>query len=286
MAWTSGTAADYRDLLEQVMIFASANHWKVEKWHKEDIDPLYPSEGEDELYLSSEGPSGQEYFMVAIKTTYHRIEDRYNWKLIAGPQFSQGSSFEAQPNATTEQFIYLWQGEIDYHLFVDPNRIIVLAQVSGTTHVCYLGKLQNYCSLGHWPRQFGCFGEGVNAAGRWSSQGNDYSHLQWFRNSARQVLWVDGAYLTPSRIWPTMSSTCLMVSGQVYDDGSHWSLPMTVVHDTHGALGEFIGCYYIDGHNVSTGQVITTNDPMPRTFVVVQNIYRNGYRDFMAIERA
>ncbi len=279
MAWTSGTAAGFKDLLVNVHNFCVAQGWKVERWAQ---DP----DGDDELILSSTGESDQEYYTIGIKTIHNTVNDWFNFMLRSGVQYSAGAAFEVQPSSSSIQYLYLWQGDIDYHLIVNRSRLIIIAQVSGTTHTCYLGKLQSYCSLGHWPRQVGCFGEGVISEGRWSSQGNDYSNFQWFRNNARQILWTDGTFLTPSRSWPNMAATVLVSQGQVYEDGASWSLPITVIHDTHGAVGEFIDCYYIDGHNISTGQVITTADTPPRTLLVAQNIYRNGFRDFMAIELA
>ncbi|KLV09569.1 hypothetical protein ABT56_00320 [Photobacterium aquae] len=278
MAWEKGTAAGYRDLLEKLKVFASANGWTVERWVK-DPDGIQ----NDELILSSTGPSGNEYFICGFKSDYDIGAARYNWALISGPLYSEGALFESQPNATALQYMYLWQHPIEYWLVVNHARIIVVAQVSMTTHVIYCGKLQNYCALGHWFRQVGCYGEGVNPDGRWSSQGNDYSTFQWLRHAGRQVLWIDNSYITPELVYPNMTRSSLCQNGWTYENGDHWLMPMTLLHETHGALGEFIGCYYIDGHNTSSLQQITVPENA-RQLLVVQNIHRNGYRDFMAVE--
>lgn len=278
MAWEKGTADGYRDLLEKLKVFASANGWKVERWVK-DVNEVQ----DDELIISSTGLSGKEYYICGFKTDFDIAAAKYNWKLISGVLYSTGSIFEDQPNATPVQYMYLWQNPINYWFVVNKARIIVIAQISMTTHVIYCGKLQSYCSLGHWPRQVGCYGEGHNAQGRWSSQGNDYSTFQWFRHDARKVLWVDNVYITPESVYPNMSDSSLCKNGWTYLNGDHWLMPMSVLHENHGALGEFIGCYYIDGHDTSSLQQITTPDNT-RLLLVVQNIYRNGYRDFMAVE--
>ncbi|OZS45064.1 hypothetical protein [Photobacterium sanguinicancri] len=280
MAWETGTANGHRDLLLKLKSFSQANGWKVERWV---YDPL--GLGSDELIVSSNGPSEQEYFICGFKTQSSVAADCYNWQLVAGPLFSGGSEFDSQPNSTAIQYMYLWQNELRYWFVIDKARIVVVAQVSGTTHVIYNGKIQNYCSLGHWPRQVGCYGEGVNANGRWSSQGDEYSTFQWIRNAAQQTLWIDSSFITPSMVYPNMSVSGLCRNGWTYSEGAHWLIPMTLLHHEHGAIGEFIGCYYIDGHDTSSLQTINSLDGL-NTLLVVQNIYRNGYRDFMALELA
>ncbi|ENM3954321.1 hypothetical protein ACT7T5_003459 [Vibrio cholerae] len=283
MAWETGTAAGYRDLLAKLKIFTSANGWKVERFVQGSAN-LADHEQTDELFISSPGKSGLENLVLGFKTDFSKANDRWNWKLTVSSLYSAGGTFDAMPGssgATQNQYMYLWQHEIQYWFICDLDHLVVIAIVSGTTHACYLGKLRMYCSLGHWPRQIGCFGEGIDANGRWSSQGDGFSSFQHFRNGARRVQWIDGSYIQPDSIYPQNLGGDLISGSAPMPSGNRWMLPMTVVSNTHGTLGEFIGCHFLPGQETASGSTIKTADN--KAYLVVQNIYRNGFRDYMAI---
>lgn len=283
MAWETGTANGHRDLLLKLKSFSQANGWKVERWV---YDPL--GIADDELILSSNGESGQESIYVGIKTSYNVPGDRYNFKICASPLFSAGSPFESQPGACPVQYVYLWQNDMDYVICVDLDHIKMGSQVSGTTHDFYVGKLRTYCSLGHWPRQVVAFGDGSSESGRWSSQGNGYGSIQWLRSNPRAILWTNGQWITDTTLssYPSQYPSVLTDGGGGnYENGDHWMIPLTCLSSEHGAMGEFIGCYYICGDRSSSGQTFESSDGQ-RRWIALQNIYRNGFRDFMAWELA
>ncbi|MGF1688699.1 hypothetical protein L4C36_18775 [Photobacterium japonica] len=284
MAWEKGTASGYRDLLEKLKIFASANGWMVERWVKDAVDPTQPAYGVDELIMSSTGESGLEKIYVGFKTQFNASTDIYNLVMYASPLFSVGSPLEEQPSKSPTHVMYLWQNNIEYVFCLDNDHIKIAAQVSTTTRAAYLGKLRAYCSLGHWSRQVVCFGEGDSLTGRWSSQGDSYGLFQRFLKNPGAVLLPNGQWLTSGfKTYPSQFNGQLFTHGANYASGDRWLLPLSLSSVSSGMLGDFIGCHYICGDRTATWQQIANADAT-REWMIIQNIFRNGFNDFMAWE--
>ncbi|WP_337238774.1 hypothetical protein [Vibrio cholerae] len=284
MAWETGTAAGYRDLLAKLKIFTSANGWKVERFVQGSAN-LADHEQTDELFISSPGKSNQEMIVLGFKTEFSKEGDRYNWKLTTGTRYSPVATYENQPvfsGTEKMQYLYLWQNSITYWFIVNAARVIVVAQISGTTHAIYMGKLQSYCSLGHWPKQVGCYGEGIDSKGRWSSQGDGFSNFMRITSNQAAILWIDGTWVKPDHIFPNQSWSTLVLHGRPTGMQQYWHFPLIVQHWTHGALGEFEGCFFILGHGISAGQEMHVGTTR---YLIVQNIYRNfPNTSYMAVE--
>ena len=69
MAYTSGTAANYKDLLSTLATFAAANGWTVLE------------QSETVLYLSGEGSAGLDEIHVSVQAFENTASDYYNWEL-------------------------------------------------------------------------------------------------------------------------------------------------------------------------------------------------------------
>ncbi|MGF1680228.1 hypothetical protein [Photobacterium minamisatsumaniensis] len=278
MAWETGTANGHRDLLAKLAVFAVAQGWVA-------VKSLTPTDGEYELWLKSGGESGKETIFVGFRTESDPDNDRFNVALRCSPMFSDGALFHEMPNSSSTKYVYLWKNTIPYYFVVNKDRIIVIAQISTKTHACYLGKLRQYCSLGHWPRQVVVFGESDIATGRWSNEGGDYSIFQNIIPRANAVLWVDNTYLNVTKSYPRQGGFPALDGKPINNSNDRWMIQMFAIHNDHGALGEFQGCFYLSGRDVATWQRLTSPDNS-REYVVLQNIYRAGFIDYMAVELA
>ncbi|EMC9264008.1 hypothetical protein VO418_001701 [Vibrio cholerae] len=276
MAWETGTAAGHKDLLAKLKTFALMHGWTLERY-------LTPLDGEHELWLSSTGLSGQESIKVGYQTTSSDSNDTFNLKLKVSVLFSSGSSFDTMPNSSGTKYIYLWQNPITYYFLINQDRIVILAQVSTKTQLSYSGKLRTYCSLGHWPRQVVVFGTSNHDSGRWSSEGADYSNFQSLNSRNNEYLWVDNTFKVSNRSFPRQTTLPILTGELVTPPSERWMLQMFCIHDERGAIGEFQGCFYIVGRNTSTGQKFSSPDGL-REFVVVQNVHRTGFADYIALE--
>ncbi|EGQ9320513.1 hypothetical protein V9N51_002962 [Vibrio cholerae] len=279
-------ASNHRDFIDKLRIFASKNGWVVKRWVKDVIQPTKPAEGIDELILQSNGESGQESIVVGFKTNFNATNDTYNILMWTSPLFSDGASFENQPEMSPIHVVYAWQNNMDYLICLDKDHIKFWLNVSAgnTSHVGYVGKLRSYCSLGHWPRQLVVFGEGSNQNGRWSDQGDAYSSFQFMRGNPRSVFWTDDKWWNNGgTTFPVQTSSALINSGANYNSGKAWMIQMMFLDNNKGAIGEFIGCFHINGDRLTNGTLL--EDPLKtESWLVIQNIFRNGFNDYMAWE--
>ncbi|MDO6497322.1 hypothetical protein [Photobacterium sanguinicancri] len=278
MAFEVGTANNHSDLLEKLKVFATKHGWSAVRHIKHDT-------GETELWLHGKGESGVEKIYLGFKTESSYEDDRFNLALKCSPLFSNGAKFNEMPNSTKEKYFYLWQHAIPYFFVLNKDFILIISQISTKSHLVYLGKLRQYCSLGHWPRQMGVFGESDKPTGRWSDEGDDFSTLQFINPRANEVLWIDNTGISATRNYPRQGGFKVLDGKPIDDTNDRWLIQMFCIHDKYGALGEFQRCFYISGRNVATGQRFKSPDGN-REFVVVQNIHRAGFKDYMAVELA
>ena len=88
MAYTSGTAANYKDLLAILATFAAANGWTV-------LDQTA-----ERLYLKGEGTAGTDEIYVGIQTYEDAANGRYNWELFGSLAYRAGRAYSAMPMST------------------------------------------------------------------------------------------------------------------------------------------------------------------------------------------
>mgnify|MGYP000967015348 CR=1 FL=1 len=109
MAWTSGTASDYLDLLTRLKAFVTeqmlpANErWQVMRWV-----PGPPAE----LVLKGVGLAGTDEIYVAIQT--ETSSDYGNWKLRGYVTYNPGVAFDAQYNSSQTFYALLTLSAMPY----------------------------------------------------------------------------------------------------------------------------------------------------------------------------
>ncbi|ELR65840.1 hypothetical protein C942_00927 [Photobacterium marinum] len=283
MAWETGTAEGHADLLAKLKLFAEKHGWTVKRWKPRTVEKK-----SDELILESVDAVSRETFIAAFKATDDDVADRYNWTLYCAPLYYDTLTFEQIPDKNPYHYMYLWDEAITYYFITDAEHrhLKVIAQVSTTTHVIYMGRINMYASIKHWPDQYCCFGEGTDANLKWNSTGNGISTYQYARNDARHIHWLGNVWVNSELTWP-MQPKWLFGLYDGYQTSfaglDHWMIPIHPGSNTHRNLGEFIGSYLMSGPNASTGQLLKTRDHL-RTFLVVQNVYRTSDNDFMCLE--
>lgn len=145
MAFVSGTATNYRNLLSLLRTFALAQGW---------TESRYVTGAEDELILVGPG-SGADNIRVGMKTYSNGVGQYYNWKLGGFTGYLAGNPFESQPGYSGESpspvSLALWNSSIPYWFVIDNFRIIVVAKVNNTYQCAYLGFMRTFGSPGQYP---------------------------------------------------------------------------------------------------------------------------------------
>lgn len=142
--------------------------------------------------------------------------------------------------------------------------------------------MQVYTSRGHWASPLCCFGVGTDAAARWSSQGDNFSGWQFIRGTNPcHMLDNVGNWTKPNYMFPTMDSG--LVGGfRAYSNGDIPLMPIFVRHASFGIVGELHGAFGCPGFGVAHGQELTHSSG--KRYVLLQNVYRAGASDYMAME--
>ncbi|MDO6542822.1 hypothetical protein [Photobacterium sanguinicancri] len=277
MAWETGTAIGHSALLNLVHDFLVKLNWKIERFVA----------GKELIASQTPNNDAEQYYYIGFKTVESVNDDWFNWKIRTGNEYFGNVTFENMPNSSPIKYIHLWQHDISYYFIGDSRHVKVVAQVSSTTRCCYLGKINQFASIAHWPKQTACCGESDKQSARWSDNPADnYSNFQFVRGgAAHQIQWVDNTFIPIQNLYPNMNRqlSAFAASPGTYSDGSRPLLPIMVMHNTHKSMGEYIGAFFTTNENSGTMQVVTLPDKS-RSFLMVQNVFRNGFNDFMALE--
>jgi len=283
MAYTSGTASDYKDLLARMVTFAAANGWVVLEQTAERV------------YLKGTGLAGLDEIYVGVETFENPTNGYYNWKLMGSWGWRSGRALTAHPGSMVYGgfdgvISYLWNHSIPYWIVANGRRIIVVAKVGTTFQTIHLGLLTPPATDAQYPYPLLIGGSGKVAARSYSASENaafwgrygpstigPYSFClslpggAWGMGWAYSYLYDANPQLRP--YWGCYSDAINMLSGL---DGTYMLeqiyiisvLPMTA---TYGAID---GLFFVSGHNNSSENIITVSGV---NYFVFQDCARSGY---------
>ena len=161
MAYETGTATGWLDLLDKLVIFlttstdlqppvtTSDERWTLLK--QEDVpyysmgngvsNPSTPSElpGSPgnvyrDVYLRGPGLSGTDEIYTQIRAYSRQSVDLYNWMMTGSTNFDTNAAWELQPGfgkrgTSYVNYYTLSSGTIDYHFIANGRRWMIIAQI-------------------------------------------------------------------------------------------------------------------------------------------------------------
>lgn len=298
MSWTTGTATNFKDLLEQVKDFAEDEGWTVNAYSTGGGAPRT-----DSVYLTGPGyGTGYECY-VGIRTYEDAANNHYCFELRGATGYDGAQTWDTQPGRSPNIVVMrLWNGSINYWLSVTDRRIVLIAKCSNTYHSLYAGFFNPFANPVEYPYpmyiaadagSYGPFGNtdtDVRAvafpgrlgaylrdpAGNWRAvcvhnSAGDYN----FQQSRQNVF----------TIWPYLA----LVSGADNPTNQYDRLPyarieplpgvsdslfmlncyITGMDDEHGVLGVLEGLYWIPGNTLSAEQELTVGADSYRVFIAI-----------------
>ena len=285
MAYTSGTAANYLDLLAILRTMALANGWAELEW----VDGK-------KLWLRGEGTEGLDEIYVGIEAYENTSADYYNWKLQGSWGWRSGRALDKQPKSSGEDgnnpYAYFWQYAIPYWLVVTPRRIILVAKVSTVYQIVHLGLINPPATPEQYPYPLLIGGCNNTAVQRWSSTN---SQMFWAGlNAARLSM--------PGGIWMQEIAQSTLIEGfkcvsllnpQIANimpglDGSYLLEPIMVVDNSQGGanggtnsiFGEVDGLFRISGQGNAAESIVSVGGI---NYLVVQDVFRTNRGDYCAL---
>jgi hypothetical protein len=258
-------------MLERIHAVATANGWTALR---------YVTTGTDhELILKGVGFSGTDEIFVGFRT-YHSVSADYYNLLAAGfTGYVAGNSFDTQPGARLSG-VPAHNQRIDYWLTVNPQRIALAMKVGTPVYEpAYVGKFLPYARPSQYPYPVICAGSLSGAA---STRFSDTAHSMGYKGNtaALGMRFNSGAWLN-AYAWPWCNAALAGSTSQLRDTAGAYPLLPVVLHDNAANVyGELDGIHFVSGFNNSVESTFVVDG---KTYVVFQDVARNGFFDYYAM---
>jgi hypothetical protein len=284
MAYTSGTATGYKDLLALMVTFATANGWVVDE------------QTSDEVFMHGTGLTGLDEIYVGVATYENVPTDCYNWILNGAWAYRAGRTYDAMPlsSGLDNAIGYFWNQPIPYWMVANPRRIIVVAKVGSTFQHVHLGLLTVPGTENQYPYPLLIGGSGnVKTENYTNANRSAYWNCASYNKEG-------GMFCVPGGNWldvrATQSYKDSAVRGTnftnyfraniVTSPDGHYMLEQLYMRkeltysttvDTFGAIE---GLFYVSGYNQASENIITVGGI---NYMAFQDCSRSAIGDFCAL---
>jgi hypothetical protein len=312
---TKGGGDDcHYQMLGIIKTLAEANGWTTLR---------YVSTGSArELILKGSGLSGVEEIYVGFKCYQDVGGDYYNLNAGVFVGYISGNTFETQPGGIYSG-IPAHNNAITYFISANPQRIIGCFKVGTPVYEhFYVGKFFPYARPGEYPAPLVCGGMLSNAqAARFSDTNQVFPYIGYYGSTSFNRLYnrdQSGSWLQPSCYpFTQANNTANALAGP---QGSNTLVPAGINYQLEPIImqvqtntqtpsniwGELDGAYFCSGFNSGVENVIQEGGSSVvdqtgmtvlqavdaikavggRAFVLLQNVYRTTWRDYIALECA
>jgi len=272
MAYTSGTAANYKELLSTLATFAAANGWAIME------------QSADKLYLRGEGSAGVDEIYCGISAFENTVSGYYNWELFGAWTYRAGRAFNVMPRSANGVYVYLWNSPITYWMVATPRRIIMVAKIGTVYQTMHLGGIDPIGTEAQYPYP-------LLIAGCGSVWNQNYS----VTGDNNRSFWSDstvtcGKLSTPGGYWQNVNASTIKAVSASTElrasilsglDGTYM-LEQKFLTDnnqstTYGAID---GLFLVSGHNNSSENIVSYGGI---NYMVFQDVYRVGVGDYCAL---
>jgi hypothetical protein len=285
MAYTSGTASDYKDLLARMVTFAAANGWVVLE------------QTETQIYLKGTGLAGTDEIYCGVNTGESPISSQWWWELFGAKTYRTGRTISAHPGSSPDDQILTCFGgyELPYWMVANPRRIIVVARSNAIYHIIHLGLGDPFGTDAQYPYPLvigGCSYDVTSIAGT----GVNNAMFCGFATTTGSNIG-SGWVLPPEGMWSPINRnggteysrvfTCSELNRSVILSSPDGSYLLEEIYlgrysnfYTFYGLCRLDGLYTVSGYNNPAGSIITVSGV---NYLVFNDVYRLGYGDFFAL---
>jgi len=268
MAYTTGTATNYIDLLLKLKQFVTqgmtpANErWSVLRWN-----PGPPAE----LVLQGPGLAGTDQINVGIRSVAGA--DYGNWELRGYVAWNPALPFDGQYKQSNARYAMLMASAMRYWIVANGRRIVMVAKTGTHYEMMHLGLFLPYATPAQYQYPLLVAGSYDHYV-RYSDTTNRHSFTKrMFSQRSSNYYTPAGDWKADPYIWPDNIGDM-----RECPDGSYPLLPVII-----DGLGEIDGVYVVPGYNNASENTITVAGV---NYLVVQNVSRTGYNDYSAVKLA
>ena len=322
MAFTTGTATDYIDLLDKLRTYAVSNGWTQLSWTAGTVPA-----GGSLLQLQGPGAGVDRRVFLNFRTVADPTNLIYSWNVRGATGYSAGAI--AGGNAgemQTPVYLNLWQNSMTYWFYVSDRRIVVVAKCSTAYMSLYAGFFLPFALPTQYPFPLIVSGD-YGTTATWSATntgrrmmtdpgGSMSNPAAWVRSPSGT--WVptfnqqlgagndqasDRETGSVARLWPYhvgegcnlsisfndwSGSTGAHTGGSALDSfiptrqNERWLWPVTIVPSHEPVYGSLEEVYCVPGSGLATEQLVTIGANTYRAF---QNIQRSSGNDFFVVRQ-
>lgn len=231
-------------------------------------------------HLMAEGLTGTEEIYGSIGTYQDADSDYYNLKIAGHTGHLPGreASFDQQPGTTAGLGVPCWNQNITYWICANAQRAVVVMKIETVYTMFYLGKIYGYGSPEQYPYPVLAAAPLASAgATRYSSTGY---HNPFHPASDACMIYKVGTGFENCSLFPPDN----YLSDQIRDTGGDHALVPLILYSTNFNIwGELDGVYYISGWNQAVENTVTIGAD---TYLVVHDVWRTGFPDYVAVKLA
>lgn len=147
MAFTSGTATSYHDLLDKLRQYLVTQGWTQLVW-------TAPGSITSQAVLQMKAPgsgTGREIY-INIRTVADAVAPYYSWRVRGATGYTAGAGEGLNPGELgANVYFNLWQNTIDYWFYVNDRRFIVVAKCSTAYMSLYAGLFLPFGAPSQYP---------------------------------------------------------------------------------------------------------------------------------------
>lgn len=135
MAFTTGTATDFHDLLNKLRLYLVAQGWTQLAW-------VAPATLADQAILHVRGPgagAGKQVF-ASIRSSSDAVAGFYSWDMRMAVNYDGAVPWGSQlSQSPSEVYFNTWQNAMNYWFFVNDRRFVVVAKCSTNYMSMHMG---------------------------------------------------------------------------------------------------------------------------------------------------
>jgi len=231
-------------------------------------------------HMMAKGLTGTEEIYASVGTYQDADSNYYNLKAAASTGHLAGheGDFQAQPGSSGGAGVPCWNQSIQYWIAVNGQRAVVVMKIETVYTMFYIGKIFGYGSPNQYPYPVLCATPVETAdATRYSDTGY---HNPFHPSSLACKIYKVGVGFENCAQFPADN----WMSDQIRDTGGeHALLPIILYSNSFNIWGELDGVYYISGWDQAVENTVTIGGD---TYLVVHNVWRTGFADYVAIKMA
>ena len=311
MAWTTGTASNYRDLYDRLVTFLTTDAALVAAGQQWTVLRNTSDSSNQELIIKAPGLSAADNIYCGLRTSENAPSGYWLWDLQGFIGYNGANTFANQPGAIPGSWIprlALWNQPIPYWFVANGRRVVVVAKVSTVYEAAYLGFVLPYATPGQYPYPLLVGGSMTGERGYlYSNTSSNHRHFtdpgETQQNNAYTACMLrapggdwrayqnaynpssEQRYDGPRQVWP--KNVRNMVEERQALDGSYVLTPLMLSDYSsaadHNLVGELDGCYHVSGFGNAAENLVTVAGV---DHLVVQNVYRTAQREYWALRLA